>query len=299
VSNKKLAKLRRVQDLFTHGQVAVVTRGSDYETFWVQKPTAFERDEATKDGRAARARRVIAFDRDPDEQAVSEAQLANLDREQSITGLLANRSSEFYVKANEAIRADKDWTERIEAMERGEALLNEEENPDESEVRAIGEVHVEYLQQMQKLQKRLADEARAEYEELTDEQLAKEYRKAWRDMVGTDSFMATRRQTELYFAIRMCEAAPIHDDDGSISGWDHAACDHRERLLDERSQFTELPDEVIEACASTLNSLQMTPAEAGNSAAPTTSSVSSEQPNAAEDSTPSTQTETSPEPAGT
>lgn len=302
-TTKRLAKLRRVQDLFEPGKAAVVSDATNslFEPFWLQKPNAFERDEATKDARAARARRVLTWDRDQDSQDIIEHQILDLTVEEKINGLIANRASEFYVKAADEIRTHKDWTERIEALDRGQSLLDEDgDDADPAEVATVTEVSAEYYTELIKVQGRFATDAAQEYRDMDEVELAKAYREAWRETVGTEAFMTARRDSELFYAIRMCEATPVVEmGNATPIGWDHAKCDHRERMLAERADVHGLPDAVLLACANVLNELQMSPAEAGNSGAPTTSSGSSEQPNVVEDSPASTQTEMSPEPAGT
>ena len=101
--------------------------------------------------------------------------------------------------------------------------------------------------------------------------------------------MEERRVTELYYAIRVCEASR----DGMA--YDHTRCDHRQRALDSRDQVRSLPEQVLVKVIEALDQLNVPQREAGNSDAPVSSSASSEQPNVPEASTPSTQEETSNE----
>jgi hypothetical protein len=266
----RLAKLRRVQDLFTEGQIVVLEKNGVSEPFWVAKPSSFERDEAVKDARAARSRRGLRFDNDPDEQAVVEAQLAQVSRADILDSLIGAKGNEHYVRALDEIRTNKDWAERIDVIDR--AGLEHDRDATDEDRETVRQVTTDYMVEVQRLQETYVGELRAELEQLPEEELQKKYRDTWRDMASFEAFLESRRVTEMYFALRLCEATRVDDT------WVHDGCDHRVRLLDERNEVYDLPDALIDAVRQALEQLQMTPRDAGNSAAPATSSASSEQP---------------------
>lgn len=291
--NGRLAKLRRVQELFTEGRIVVLGDGESSEPFWVMKPTAFERDEALKDARAARARRALRFDRDETEKSLVNEQLDQLDRDALINSLIGAKGNEHYVKALDAVRADKDWAERIEVIDRGGLEADRDANDGDRDT--VQSIVADYLAHVSELQQGYADDLRSELNDLTDAELREQYRQTWREMTSFEAFMETRRVTELYFALRLCEATPV---EGS-GDWDHSECDHRVRLLDKRDDVYDLPDSLLTVLRDALEELQMAPREAGNSAAPATSSGSSGPRSEEADSPASGPTETSPVPAGT
>lgn len=287
----RLAKLRRVQELFTEGQLVVMEAGETAEPFWVTKPTAFERDEAVKDARAARARRALRFDRDENEQATVEAQLVELTREGLLDTLVGAKGNEHYVKALDDIRADKSWAERIEVIER--TGLEQDRDATDEDRETVRQVTTEYMAEVTRLQEGHDADYGAELDRLDDDELREQYRKTWRDMTAFEAFLEARRVSELYFALRLCEATRVDDE------WVHDGCDHRQRLLESRDEVYDLPDALLVKVREAMEALSMTPREAGNSVAPLTSSGSSERQNAAEDSPGSGQAVTSPAPAGT
>lgn len=293
----RLAKLRRVQDLFTEGKVVFLERQDpNYqepvaEPFWVSKPTAFERDEALKDARAARARRAIRFDTDPDEQEIVQGQLHAMTSDDVIDTLIGAKGNEHYIKALDELKADEDWAERIDVLDR--AGLEDDRDSTVEDRAVMRTITTEYLAAIDELTKKYNAELREELAQLDGAELRKRYRETWRDMTAFEAFMETRRVTEIYFALRVCEGTRV---DGE---WSHVDCDHRERLLDKRDQVFDLPDALLQAVRATLEGLQMTPREAGNSDAPLTSSGSSEQPSEQEGSTGSGQEEMSPVLVGT
>jgi hypothetical protein len=281
----KSGKLRRIQDLFTRGREVVLDPGGgqDRVTLWVAKPTAFEKDEAAKDGRAARAHRALAFDRDEREQAMVIAHLAEAGVDQVIDEILDTRGNEHFVKALDELRARKDWAERIEVMDREQVLAEDRTAGQEPDV--LADVLREHAAEIDKLVAGYRSAGRAELLELDRAALDDAYRAMWREQVSFNAFMESRRISEFYYAIRDCAAVADGD------GWCHDACDHRQRLCAERVEVHELPDVVLEAVRVALDELNMTPRDAGNSAAPTSSSASSERPNEAADSPPSIPTE--------
>lgn len=307
----RLAKLRRIQDLFVEGKIIVlIDKAGDKTPLWVAKPSGFEKDEASKDGRNARAKRALLYDRDPDEQATVDNKLTELTTAEVIEALVSSEGNTFYVKALDSIRADKAWQERIEALDRGDALLADQpQNSEDEDVRSrldaeralMRELHVEYTDEIQRLTDSYAQAKRDELGELDIEKLHHAYRAAWREMAATQSFLEERRITELFFAVRDCEATEDVDVPEDDKGrWNHSQCNsHLATLAEHRHQVHEFPDVLVAMARDALIDLQMTPQEAGNSDAPASSSASSEQHDEGEGSTASTPSGTQLEPAGT
>lgn len=301
----RATKLRRIQDLFIEGKVVELTGhdGSTVQVF-VAKPSAFERDEAGADGRSARARAVIAFDRDEDQQIVVDARLAELKQSEKIEQLLGSKSNEFFLKAMDEIRADKAWEERLVALDRGYALLDEgPADPEDEDERSRLAAERETLHQLNLEYQERVQELVVSYGKDFGEDLAhrgvvdEEYRKAHREMVGTSAFLEARRLTELHFAVRDCEGVR---DETKPGGWDHSRCNgHLLKLAEHRHEVRTFPDALLVAAREALEDLSMPPQDAAFSDAPRSSSASLEQPAEEEDSTASTQAVTSPEPVGT
>lgn len=304
----RASKLRRIQDLFVTGKVIELAgEGSEVLRLFVAKPSSFERDEAVKDGRAGRARRVLAFDADEGEQATVSARIVDVGRDGIINALVESKGNDFYTQADEDLRADKAWQDKLLVLQRSESLIRDAAGADDldedarsrlgDELEQVRQLNLEYLREVEARLDRLAADYRAELQDRQDDWLGKEYRSTWREMAGSQSFMAERRITEFYFAIRDGECKP---DDTKPDGYDHAKCNsHLTRLAEHRHEVYAFPDTLLRAAREALDDLSMPPADAAFSDAPTSSSASSEQPSEAAESMPSTPTETSPEPAGT
>jgi hypothetical protein len=120
-----------------------------------------------------------------------------------------------------------------------------------------------------------------------------DFMEAWRNRVSLDAFMQEKRATELYAAMRVCDASEDDRYDlGDQRHWVHRSCDHRLRMLDARAAVKLLPEELLGKVIEVLDGTTVPDREAGNSAAPESSSVSSEPADPAEASTPSTPDET-------
>lgn len=261
-----MGKLRTLQELFDRGQAVKVTvPGKDALYFWVSKPNTFERQQATQDGRLRRGRAVVTFDRDEDQQLAVQAMLDDATDDALVSSLIADRDMEFWRKADEELRADTDWTERLDAL-RSMSLSGE--NLDDVERRAMTDLESEVERELNVIHGRLQREATTDLRGEGRERLEGEFRKMWRNRLGANSFREGRRQTEIFYALREC--TPAVAEDGTLEHEGH--CDHSKRYLDDREDVFSLPDPVVVEVVTALDDLQMTEAEAGNSDAPTVSS---------------------------
>lgn len=301
-ANDRASKVRRIQELFVEGKVINLTAGDEVVRLFVAKPNSFDRDEATKDGRAGKARRVLTFDDDADEQAVLDDLVAETSRESKIRALVQVKDNDFYVRAMDDIRADKKWAERLEALDRAE--LADDSGTDEDarsrqaeEHETMRRVNTQYLAAVEAGIAKLREEEQTELEAKSAGDLDKAYRKAYRDQLGNTAFLSERRLSELYFAVRDCQGT---EDATKPDGYDHSRCNgHVVRLADHRREVREFPDVVVITARTALEDLAMPPQDAAFSDAPMSSSASSG-PHAEEEvSTASTPAETSPVPVGT
>lgn len=282
--------LKRIQDLFRKGEVVVLTQTDPITgelvkiPVYVAKLNALEKDEALKDGRQARALRMIAFDKDINEQAQMDVMLLDLTDAEIVADLLRRKAGELFLKADDEVRADVKWKERLEAIDRG--AIAAEGNASQAERDVLAEIALDYEKAVGDLQAKIA---REEFRDLTAkprEELNKTYRAAWRDMLGSTSFFEAKRQSEVWYALRECEVTLDADDWPVLDTLRVAG-----RICATRAEVNNLPDEVVIRVISSLDG-EMTSREAGNSGAPSASSGSSEPQSVEADSAPSTPTET-------
>lgn len=280
------SRLRRVTDLFVRG-TEVLTPDGGAVLVWVNKPNAFERDEADKDGRTGRQRRLLPLreTKDPKDRS-EELQLAyaateSLTDDELVTGATSQERSQQYLLTLDDIRADEGWAEDMLLLERADALSADGSQMSEEESEAMIALNARYLAEIDKRFMERMTALEDEIRGLPRDQLVTKYVETWRQTVGLDAFEIERWKTQLFYALRECDAAKAGD------GWDHGKCRHP-RLLDSRAEVNNLPDGLIELVDPVLRGLLVPPRDAGNSDAPTSSSASLEQPSAEAESTPST-----------
>lgn len=270
--------LQRVQELFRRGQV--VPLGPDLSV-WVQKLNALERDEAIKDARQARALRMIAFDRSEDEQAQITLAVNEMTNDDLQRMLLDRRAGDLLLKADDDVRADEKWRERLEAIERSDAGGRTSTKEDDT----LSELVMEFQTEIAKRHKRLMREELTSLKAKTRKELQDDFRTAWRERIGLDAFHSSKEQTEIWLALRECTVT-ITDDEPDLSTLKVGGL-----LCEDRADVLTLPDEVVDRVRAALAE-EMSPREAGNSDAPSASSGSSEPRSEEADSKPSTPTET-------
>jgi len=276
----------RIQDLFREGQVVVLDHadadGKIVERIpvYVKKLNALEKDEAIKDARAARARRMLTFDRDEDEQVTLTSMLEGITDDELVSDLMRRKAGEFLAKAEDEIRADKSWKDRLEAIDRA-AIASDGRISDE-EQKLLNDLAREFQAAIEKAHQKLLRQYSRDLSGTPRAELEKDYRQAWRDMLGATSFYEARRQTEIWYALRECEVQLADDGEPLLSTLKVGP-----RLCESRADVNDLPDHVIEKVITVLDG-EMTSRESGNSDAPSASSGSSEPRSAEAASQPST-----------
>jgi len=285
--DKAALRLRRVTDLFTSGRELVIGEDDQGEPvlIWLAKLNTFQRGECHRDGEAAQARRVAALGEDSDEIRAANTQFEVASDEEIFDFILANQGGSFYLKAQDDVRAEEGWREKITLLER-DASLEEGGSPATDEEReAITKVQLEYLDAIEAARQRRWDDAKKDLADLDRDELHRRYLDTARSNMAEAAFWQEFRRTELYLSVRDCTATRSSD------GYDHSSCTHA-RLLVSRAGVNDIPQELLDRIRQGLSDLNATPTEAGNSAAPQTSSGSVEQPSSAEGSAPSSQPET-------
>lgn len=285
--------LATMLDLFVEGAPAEVRGPKGTQVIWINKLSAFEKEDVDRYGRTARAKAILAWDRDEDAQAVYDLESGEYSDEVMARALLGTMASTHYNEALGELQSEEAWKEKREYLEQAQTLLGDRGDDVSDEDRQMFEsISEEYFTEIATRQQALQEQARLDLIADGREELEKKYRTAYRNAEGMRAFHEERRVAEMYFMTRACKAKSLDDN--------HRACNnHVVRLLGHRSEVRSLPEHVLAVIAQTIDAITITVAQAGNSVAPTASSESSEQPSEAEDSTASTPTETSSEPAGT
>lgn len=279
-------KLRRVTDLFVRGTTVALTEDGS-ELVFIRKPNGFERGEADLDGRAARQLRMASLERDGNERSSTISLAAErLSEQELLEGALTQDKNRAYLSAIDDVKAQQDWFDKLEMLERTDERLREGVELSEDEQAEFAQVNEDYVAAVTKAHEQRMADLRAEHAEDTHEELVAAYVKVWVDLEGVAAYEEERWVTLLYYAVRDCTAKVV--DGGRVEDVDHSKCTHP-RLLEAKREVRELPDEFRELVEPALRDSLMNQAEAGNSAAPTSSSASSEQPGVEAESEASTQ----------
>ena len=288
-------RLRRVTDLFVEG--VPLHLGTDDEGpvyMWINKPNSFQIEEARRDGQAQRGAKMVTLGdpQNPRRQAIM-AELGTWTMEALVDALAKQRADDVYLDVLNDIETDPEWREKLEMMRRLPGLLDDERadinDPRRDQVASLQQEYIlnvssRHTKAVAELRETLADETRESAEAL--------YFERWREQETLDDYMAGKRITELFLAMRQCEAT---GDPAFLDDLDHSACDHSKRFLDSRAEVRDLPSALEAKIAIAFDEQVMTDREAGNSDAPGSSSASSEQSGAPEaESTHSSQVETQP-----
>lgn len=286
--------LATIMDLFVEGTVASVEApdGRLLPT-WVNKLNTFEKEDCDRLGRGARAKRILAWDADEEEQAIFEYETGGYSDDELADALKAQVAAKHYYEAVQEIRTLPEWADRLEYLANAEILeVTSPESSDEDKA-MFEQITTEYMTAVGTIQDRLQREFREDLLAKGREQMKKDYKAAWRDAEGMRAYYAERRVAEIFFATRECKAKV-----GDTGEWDHARCNHEVRLMANRGQVKALPDKLRMAIIAAIEALDITPDEAGNSDAPMASSEPSEPQSVVEESTASTPAATSDEPDG-
>ena len=278
-------RLRRVTDLFVRGKEIYL---GDDETgtpilVWVSKPNQFERSEARKDGLFGKQKRLMMLALDSEECLAVRDEGEQLSDEELVEALLSPKQSELILLARDDVEADENWHDRLELLERWNSLTQEqgsEVSPEENE-RFI-EISTQYIDAINEAMKVRARDFRQELASEPRDDLIDKYVETYRQNQALAAFQTEAQLTELYFALRDCEATERLGD-----GWDHSKCKHP-RLAPSRADVRNLGDVLLDRARSVLIEISVSEREAGNSDAPASSSASSERPKQQEESTPST-----------
>lgn len=282
----KGTKFKRILDLFVEGTECVLGEdetGTDV-LIWVSKPNSFEVEEARRDGNAARAIRLMQLTEDSPDVINLRDQLSESDFDGLVGYLVQMNYETDYIGAMDDVDAMEEFREDLDYLQRGEQMLRDAGVPEDDPRWAdLTKRSGEYMARLSKRADERQEQRRADLSQEPradiEAQIVAEYRKR----IATDEFIGEKRITELFFALRVCEA------EKTAAGWDHSKCDHTVRLADERSEIRGLPENVLKKASAALAAIEVDARTAGNTDAPASSSGSLGQPSAAEASTPSTQ----------
>ena len=236
-----------ITDLFTRGTTIKLADG---RYAWVMKPTAFHRGEAQRDARRAVILSRSALKADIQEMSALHSQLEMSDPADVAHALAEEKRAQYLSEADDDLRAEKDWAERFEVIDRVQISTDEDAEPDEQEMLILEEYELE-------LTKRSVDLHNAYVRELLDlsqDELFEVVEEAFLQRHSLTAYLDARTRTEVYYALRKCVSA---------DGEDHSQCDHR-KALPNKGAVEDLADEVNRLVQAALRDLEISDKTAGN-----------------------------------
>lgn len=245
--------------------------GEDEVAMWVQPPSPLQREQALREGQAARARALVKAKRDEDsgEHLTVMAYLADMNHETLIDYVLLSEQDSRQSEATRDILAREEWKD-VTAYQDALRQFEEKGTPeDDPEYAAMLELDQKFGDQVAERQKELTETARESlrlYSRADVERRAMEKRS---EIVGSQAFMREYEKQMFFYAVRDID--------------EHNAL------------FFESPDEAADQDERVQNTLQEALApfisdgsEAKNSPGAVSGSDSSEPPNKPETSEAST-----------
>ncbi len=278
------SRFRRLTDLFVTGTPLPLPDGS---YLWVQALNSYQRDECVSDAQIARSRLVMALREKGDERLKIEGRFYETGRPTMIQDLATHRASSKMGEYIEQMRADPDWSERMEILLR----TDEKDTATPLTVEEVDLMASVNTAVMDELARRETEEVAfltQSFEKLTDDDLIDEWTEDWLEGKGGDIAQGEYRLTEIWYATRWCAA--IANADGEL---DHGACDgHRPKVFENRQGVREVSNELMSLIYAALSDLNMVGSDPKGSASAGSSSRSSPTPSAEEESRASTSAET-------
>lgn len=278
-------RYHRLEELYRRGVELEFPDTGD--VMWIQVMNPLEADNAREESKTAKARMVLALKEvGSDEQAKALYDFSLLPKNAAIEAILTSQQPLWLAQADEKLRDDPEWKERLEIVDRASALQSRSPSEEERELsrRIVDEYVAEIYRQVDDVVTAERDRLRAGEE--TD------VRDHWLDLYvahrGDEVALLEFQATASWYGARVCVAEK--DEHG---GFDHAKCGgHVVQVYESKEDFRAAPLEVQNAVEMKLMELNMTTRAAKNSDSAASSSDSSAQQNSPEESTPSTPTAT-------
>jgi len=284
-------RLKRITDLFVEGDVLVL--GDDESgtpvVIWVNKLNSFEDEECRRDGLAARAERLLMLTENHPEIVNISIQMDKWSHDDLVEQAARQKYDEDYLLSLDDIESEEAWREKLDYLRRMDTIHNDANLPDDDPRRTeYVKWNEDYYKRLRELADKRQEERRQALTGMSVEDVRSQFLEDVKQRLSMDTFMEERKITEIFFSARDCQGTRVED------RWDHSACNHRVRLIPNRSEVRSLPEDVIRKIVDKLSEVTVDRRTAGNSDAPASSSASSELLKQEEDSTLFTQEVTAP-----
>jgi hypothetical protein len=231
---------------------------------WVEVLNSFQRQEALQAAQVAKARLVMALERDGEERVQVQARLAEFGRDAFIGDLVDDELSQRTAAIVTRIHDDPDWKERIEVLT-GTDVADTAAPLTDAEQSLLAALSIEYLAEVDARKAEEHEFLTRTYDALDSEELVERYAKAWAERKGGLLSAAEYRLTELWYATRFCSGVLDID----TAEMDHGACDgHEEAFFASRDDVRSAPDDLRDLLSEALAGVGMGPRDPKGSGSP-------------------------------
>lgn len=296
-------QMQRISALFVEGKECYL--GDDDSgkpvVIWVNKLNSFEREDAQRDGIVARAARLVELGPDSPETQSVRVEMSFWDDDRLREAIVDAEDNEIYIEALNDLSVDPEFRELEEYVRSAPSVYADSSIADnDPRFKVLEEKSGEYSRRLTEARTRVRQDHLDALSSHERKQLEDKYLDQWRTARAFNEYAAGKRTTELFLALRVCQATLAGTSLIGEQSWDHSACDHTQRFCSERASIRKFPDPIMVKIGTIYNELQVDPRDAGNSDAPASSSDSSEPSSAPEaPSTPSSPVATSDVAPGT
>lgn len=295
MTSSTLRRLRQVIDLYVVGTEVVLKDGSP---LWMQALNPFEHDTARNEAQIAKARITMAL-RDPASDETEKVRMFfyDLGLDEARAQIVDNKVAANLPKILDKMRAEKDWAEKINILERGE--VDTAKPLEQAEIDLLAKLSEEYTTEVAA---RLTSERgfiEDKYSDMSLDELFGEYLEWYLGRRGGEIMLAEYRLHQVMFGARYCAGAYEPGDQPHTGTWDHSDCEgHTHRVFTDKNSVRTTPDELIELLSEAADRIEMSVREAKNSDRQGSSFDSSPLPSEAAESMPSIPVETPDAPPG-
>jgi len=264
-----MSRLAKLNALFQEGSMLTIDAPDGQQVrLWINKLSPFEQEQANHEGRVARARRMLAIrEVGTPEYDLFQASSAMVSITAIIEAMVNEKGSEHLLSVLREIRADPEWSEKVEVLEHTDALPGDSSDP---EVILLSRIMTQYASEVDARVQVRAKELREDLAKMDPEDVRSQHRESYIEEQGRAAFAAEVQRNQVYFSMRTCVATPVEH------GWSHQDCQHSVRWLESLSEVDALPLAVLAPVLQEYQRLMLPPDVARFTDALASSSDSSE-----------------------
>lgn len=248
------SKYKKVLDLYRVGTEVVFKDGT---VMYIQAMNPFEVEEARRAAGVAKARFAMSVKKvgsDEHDQIMGNVEGAGA--LSAIDDLVKTKHSEHFIKAANEVQVDPDFKEHWDIIERSDDM--DDRPADDPERLTLEILTKEYFDEVQKRTDIEEELYRNRLDAMSADELLQAYSEEWVSRRGQTHAIEAYNMAEMLSVCRVCDAVKVDDT------WDHTACNHTEKVFEERADIEELPGDVLSQISEAIDSFNLQVRDAKN-----------------------------------